>query len=331
MKQIDDLKIIDPTKNDFLSLLNKSDLKELLNQIKDVILVYRDNLNLDDIVTFGLEIEYEGIYKSMVDFYINENYPKWSTDKDRSLESGGEIISDILYDNLRNWQDLKKICCFLKEKGANMDINAGGHIHVGAHILGNNPSNWLKFLKVYILYESILFKFAYGNKSLPRKNILFYAKPIAEELLSSIYSFQNSDQNYNLDKYLPIQKRDQAVSFKYVRFRDNRKLFGNTIEFRFPNGTKEEIIWQNNINALTKLVLSFQKDNFDEEYIDYKLRTREISSKNNFSFYNEINITNALELVDLIFDNNLDKIYFLKQYLKIPKDNKKFKVKRIIR
>ena len=32
--------------------------------------------------------------------------------------------------------------------------------------------------------------------------------------------------------------------------------------------------------------------------------------------YNILDIDGALELVDLVFDNNLDKLYFLRQYLK---------------
>lgn len=35
-----------------------------------------------------------------------------------------------------------------------------------------------------------------------------------------------------------------------------------------------------------------------------------------FYRYNIIDLKKSLEFVDLIFDNNLDKIYFLKQYLK---------------
>ena len=36
----------------------------------------------------------------------------------------------------------------------------------------------------------------------------------------------------------------------------------------------------------------------------------------NLKRYKEIDLTGSLELADLIFDNNLDKINFLKQYLK---------------
>ena len=37
--------------------------------------------------------------------------------------------------------------------------------------------------------------------------------------------------------------------------------------------------------------------------------------------YSDIYLDDAIELSDLIFDNELDKMYFLKQYLKINKYN----------
>ena len=38
-----------------------------------------------------------------------------------------------------------------------------------------------------------------------------------------------------------------------------------TIEFRSSNGTLNEIIWQNNVNFFTKMLLSCASDNFDIE------------------------------------------------------------------
>lgn len=37
---------------------------------------------------------------------------------------------------------------------------------------------------------------------------------------------------------------------------------------------------------------------------------------NDSKLYGEIFLPEALEFSDMIFDNNLDKVYFLKQYLK---------------
>ena len=81
----------------------------------------------------------------------------------------------------------------------------------------------------------------------------------------------------------------------------------NTIEFRGANSSDKAIIWQNNVNAVTKLMLAASKDLIDEEKLDYRL-VEEPTSSNNFF--------NSLELIDTIFNNNLDKIYFLKQYTK---------------
>ena len=54
------------------------------------------------------------------------------------------------------------------------------------------------------------------------------------------------------------------------------------------------------------------RDNFDEEYIDYLLRL-----KNDLDFNSNVNFDSVIELVDLVFDNRLDKLMFLKQYLKL--------------
>lgn len=310
-----DIDVIDLNDNDKLSLLSKSELEELKRQIKGFSLEYRNSLGLDKDVTFGLELEYEYIYKSMVDYYVYSNYSKWVSGRDRSLKSGGEVITDVLIDDEKTWEKLKDICCFLKEKGAGTAEYAGGHVHIGAHILGNEINNWLRFLKVYTVYESVLFRFGRGDKFRFRKHILTYANPIADELFECINLISNDLDNCILDKYLPIRKKGQAINFKNVWFRSNRRVFSNTLEFRFPNATSEEIIWQNNVNAFTKLMLSSQSDRIDEEYLDYKLNNNRVSSVYDFKLYNEINMDKALELVDLIFDNNLDKIYFLKQYL----------------
>ena len=45
--------------------------------------------------------------------------------------------------------------------------------------------------------------------------------------------------------------------------------------------------------------------------------------------YNIINIEEVLELADLIFDNNLDKVNFLRQYLKNFKTIDEYKKTRV--
>lgn len=86
----------------------------------------------------------------------------------------------------------------------------------------------------------------------------------------------------------------------------------NTIEFRSPNGTLEPVIWQNNINFFTKMLIYCKSGDFDEDIVEKRLEF----NNQDLYLYRQIFLTQALELTDLIFDNNLDKIYFLRQYLK---------------
>ena len=61
--------------------------------------------------------------------------------------------------------------------------------------------------------------------------------------------------------------------------------------------------------------------NTDEEFLDYKLSCEYFPYLGNEYLYNNINLKNVLEFVDLVFDNNLDKVYFLRQYLKNFEEN----------
>lgn len=66
--------------------------------------------------------------------------------------------------------------------------------------------------------------------------------------------------------------------------------------------------------------------NLDTDFLDYKL------SNGNFTYdkmkYSEVNIEEALEFVDLVFDNDLDKVYFLRQYIKNYDEN--FKINKAV-
>ena len=52
---------LDSKVNDMFSKFNKSDLKDLLNEIEKYYLEYRTSLDLSRNITFGVEIEYESI------------------------------------------------------------------------------------------------------------------------------------------------------------------------------------------------------------------------------------------------------------------------------
>ena len=115
---------------------------------------------------------------------------------------------------------------------------------------------------------------------------------------------------------LITSSRDKAVNFNNVKIDCcDKVIFGNTIEFRCPNGSLNPIIWQNNVNLLVKL-LEYTKDpKFNHDIIDKRQMINQTKYMNLY-WYKEVFLQQALELSDMIFDNNLDKIYFLKQYFK---------------
>ena len=115
--------------------------------------------------------------------------------------------------------------------------------------------------------------------------------------------------------------RRKSINFRNVSntelYNVDKEVDKNTIECRVANGTFNPIIWQNNINLLIKLLEYSKSEDFNDELLNRRLQetiSKEIPS--NIYKYSQIQTESAIELADLIFDNNLDKIYFLRQYFK---------------
>lgn len=303
---------LDMNNNTSFSKLRGLDLMDLVNTIEKFYLTYRELLNIPLNVTFGVEIEVENLPSSEREGIISDD---WYFDYDATVSSGGEFVSPIMYNEKRYWQQLKEVCINLKNKNVDTLHNAGGHIHIGTPILGNNLDKWRGFLKTYMVYENVFFRFAYGDKLVYRDKIETYAKPIASLLYNSLEEINEAS---DLDELLfdLTDTRRQAVNFLNVDFSaPNVNLEKNTIEFRAYNGTIEEVIWQNNINCCIHMLLSSYNKLYDEDYLNYKIEHNN-KNFNNLYIYNEINLKDALEFVDIVFNNNLDKVYFLRQYVK---------------
>lgn len=308
-------------KNDEFAFLRGIDLQDLLVETENYLLEYRDKLNLPNDLTFGLELEYEGNLRTSTNEFVEKNLKDWRSKGDASLYSGGEVTSPIMRDEIKYWQELKKICEHLSRKKADTIHNAGGHIHIGACILGKDVEAWRHFLKLYTAYENIIFRFIYGDKISGRKKLFKYAPPIANSIYREMKNIDSATSLSDIDKALPTNDRYAALNFCNVDFINPKNRYGNTLEFRSPNATTSEVIWQNNINTFAKMLVASKNKVMNEDFLDYKLKREYLSYVGHEYMYNEINLKNVLEFVDLVFDNNLDKVYFLRQYLKGFQDN----------
>jgi len=302
--------------------MSEKDYKILL---KDKLIEYRNSLSLPSEVTFGVEIEYENVPTDTVTCLIyrerqlNQNLNKWFSKREPDLSEynniirenmNGEISSPILIDNIDNWNDLKIILNLLDKKGAIITNKCGGHVNIGAHILGNNQEYWRNFLLLWVLYYKEICKFSSGefvNLRTRRKNVLNNSIILLSKRVEFIYEkygkigyFLNDicdflfDSKYDISIPIPLILSDSIKE-------DNR------IEFRIPNGTLNEEIWQNYINFFSKFVLSCKKE-LDVEKTLYKIKNRESS---------------AVELANYVFNDDIDKEYFLIQTLKTSKIYKK--------
>ncbi len=285
---------------DLLSKMNIKEQEELKQQLLKYKLDYRDTIKIDSNTTFGIEIEVEynkgeNFYKELSSFYEKG----WSLEYESTLVNGDEMKSPILRGN-DSWNDLKEICNVLKQYYT-IKKTCGGHIHIGTQVLGDKKVSWQNFCKLWTSYENIIYRFTAGEYLNTRKYAFCYAKPLAKDI-----QFYKQENEYHIQG---LFTKDKGVSFKNVK--GFEEIFNNTIEFRCPNGTLEPVVWQNNIQFFLQFLNYCKNSNFDYDVVN-KREKLIVDEKR----YHLIDFECALELADLIFHNNLDKLYFLRQYLK---------------
>lgn len=310
--------------NDILSKFNSKDLRHLFFLLEDYLISYKKKLNInDDNISFGLEIETEHAKTGLIKDFIQSKYPSWSYCGDSSLDNGIEVLSPILTNNEKSFEQLKNVCNFLR-KNSFIDESASAHIHVGAQIYNNCASVYLLFL-IWFAYEKVIYRFSYGEHNAGRKELYYYADSMLYNArdLSVIFEkiFESSDDyaKYELKFFKYINKIERYKSLNFTNVcQFGKKEEGNTIEFRCPNGTLNEVIWQNNLNFFLSL-MNYAKDSYNNVDCEYYVNKANDNIDSDYD-YSELYLKDALELADLIFKTNQDKIDFLKQYVKSIND-----------
>ena len=347
---------LNPFGNDMISEIKSDDLEQLMFWLNKYYLEYRNGIGIDESITFGIEIEMEHFRCSVEEYYdfqllINQivGNDRWDTKNDLSLRHGigyetkfgREISSDILTDTRKTWIDIANVCKVASLYGS-IGGKSGAHVHVGAQILGSNTLYWYRFLKLCSVYENIIYRFGYGEYLNHRPMMESKTKPAAllyQSKLPEIEKMLDGDLIHILWKLNPKQESSSldllkyyGISFWHMLCDDDWNLYQNydvcnkycSVEYRAPNGTFDPIIWQNNINFFVKLLLYCKSLRFNDDIIS-KRREKIYNDLGDINRYAEIYYEQALELCDMIFDNNLDKIYFMRQYLKsFEKANKPF-------
>ena len=295
--------------------------KDYRRELKGRLIKYRNSLNLPKDITFGVEIEYENMANELVTFFLNEqyyynpNFKNWinKTEIDICVYNSyreiinGEVNSPILRDEISSWKNLKTALDILNRNNAIVTNWCGGHVNIGAHILGYNLEYWRNFLLLWMLYEKEIYQFSSGEYLKIRNRGNCVIERITPTLLNKInIILKNNIYKDNIFDYLyDVSKElfDKTHDISLEKF--SRKLYAenNRIEFRVPNVTIHEEIWQNYINFFAKFLLACKKE-LDVEKTIYKIKNNDHS---------------AIELADYVFEDDIDKENFLIQTLKTNK------------
>ena len=331
----DIFKYLKPNENTKISHLRGYDLEELVTLINNYYLEYRDILNISKKASIGSEIEYDNPKdKSLVPILDNDTDYKmgWILREEGTVKTGGELCSPVFYNNKDSWEHFKRV---LSELDGKVDISpsCGAHVHIGTQIMGDKARTWNNFLRLWSVYENIIFRFAYGEYLNGRDGIKRHTRPLRREIENYFKSV-----NYEYGKYvdydiiMPFNEYDFCKHIKESRYNcvnlsniydfDKYRSY-NTIEFRSANGTIDPVIWQNLINLYCHLLMYARNHLFDLDKIMKKEKELKFPMFE-YDNYKYLDIIGACELSDLIFNDNLDKVYFLRQYLKnnVETDNK---------
>lgn len=302
--------------------------------IREIKLEYVDKINIPK-VPFGIEIEFAGAsfekvktdIKKLFGYPIEEQdnkvnkYDKWKVVKEATVQKhisftnieGGEINTPILHNTKQYWEDLKRVCTLLKnEKNIRINLDCSVHIHTDKSIY-TTLKELTNLVKLWIVYEPIIYRFGFGDIKTKRNMLDKFAKPyVGNENIKQLVEKINHVET--IEELMQATRYDRKNGLNLVNIiRDDK----TTIETRVYNPTLNEEIIQNYTRFNQNFLNYAKTENFDEEFINYKLDN-----------YQEIYIDNQLkedfnqakELMELIIKNEIDRLKLLRQYLTFEDD-----------
>jgi len=292
-------------------IANSEDIKEISRLLREKTNIEDELLDIDSVpsarlglpenLTFGIELEAEGLIadkaKRVFD-YIKEKNPNikdWVIKKDGSLENGTEIVSPILTDRKETVHQIEYVSKIMQDVGFQETDTCGGHIHFGADFLdigdGQGPEKALKNLRmIWKEGEELFYKMSNGEGKVTRSGDSMYASGIADIL---------DDEN-------EVMQRLQESRRRGVNFCNLKPGGKNTIEFRLSNGTIDPEEVKQNIYLFGRLMvvskdMAICPEKYEKKVIN--LKNRDISEAEKEE-----------ALLDLLFENEAEKDVYRRRW-----------------
>lgn len=225
-------------------------VKPLSQKLKVSLPSFLDSLPKE--LQFGTEIECLGD-KS---YGILLNYQKlcgYDVKEELSIPNKGiEFSSPKLSWTSSDLLTIYKICNFAKQNELFTNELCGGHIHFSSDFL-KTLDEWYWFLYLYTKFEFILYIISNPPGSLPRNEILNYAKPFSDCYVDNLWRLNNI---HNVHDFIVNLKNISGKKQTGINFSNIFERF-NTIEFRIPNSSLDpEVILENILLFGNLLVIS---------------------------------------------------------------------------
>ena len=295
---------------------------------------YKDTIGLSKDYKFGIELEFTNINIAYLSTLFENKFPiklklchkmdnfdfdnYWCLDQENSVTKiekhdeydrymGGELSSRIFTDNHHDWKEIYDVCNFLKEYDCKTDETCAMHIHVSNDKFAKNLRFYEGLYKMIALFEDDFKLFYMGDKYIERPKSKEYAIPLKEELLKKIDKIDFNDFESIYDNLFAPQWYDFSTrDGVYVDYDVNE------IEVRYPNGTIDPKIVQNNVNFTLKLFDSLLNNNIDIDYLDYLIKKKQEGRD-----IRNIHPRYFKDIVDVISNDYNDKRDFKEQYQKV--------------
>ena len=240
--------------------MSKKNINVINSSLINNPLEYRPILTIPKKINFGIELEMEKVDPRVVYHLVKNGLGgDWNVKVDDSLEllHNAEIVSPVLQNTRETWVIIKKMGEILER--LNPDYHkASFQVNFDGSLLPT-PEDKLRFLKLYAMYEDIIYRFSKGEDEEYRDSLETYASPI----ILSLKGVVKLSPDYALEMFTN-QKR-YGIAFK------NQKQ--DLIEFRTPNSTSNTVLIQNYITTFYYLLQYVIKNRYDkkrvDEYIDH--------------------------------------------------------------
>lgn len=272
----------------------------LNNQLINSPMEFRSKLTLPHKANFGLELELDKVDLLEVRELVGRNIGgDFSVKNDKSLTTGmnAEINTPVLRNSKATWELLKKMGELLKKINASYD-RCSFQVNFDGSLLPSVEDK-VRFLKIYAMYEDIVYRFSKGEDSTYRDSLEEYASPIILTLKGVL-----SINNDAVVEMFSNQKR-YGICFK------SRDC--DLIEFRTPNMTDNVCLWQNYVTFFYYLLNLVHSGKINMREVDeYISNYSRIYILENYEKEKE---EKALQLSKKLFCNSTDRINFMHQYL----------------